>query len=70
MKLTQDQFFYMTEAMQRYGGNFYSRLASALRAADPANREKIFSAFPEIDERYGPDSNFYRATLADFVSAF
>lgn len=38
--------------MRRFGGNFCSRLADAIAAADPGNRERLLSAFPELLQRY------------------
>jgi ABC-type Zn uptake system ZnuABC Zn-binding protein ZnuA len=44
--------FALIENMRRYGGNFVSKLADALCAADPQNTERIANAFPEIVEKY------------------
>ena len=52
MTLTSDQKFRLVENMRRSGGNFVSRLADALVAADPVNTQKIYDAFPEIVEKY------------------
>ena len=38
--------------MERYGGNFTSRLAQAMIAADPENFQRLCAAFPEIVEQY------------------
>jgi hypothetical protein len=40
------------QAMQRYGGNFVSRLADAMLAADWTNYCRICDAFPEIIKKY------------------
>ena len=42
--------------METYGGKFVSSLAIAIRYADPSNRQRILSIFPEIVEKYGPRS--------------
>lgn len=42
--------------METYGGKFVSSLAIAIRYADPSNRQRILSTFPEIIEKYGPRS--------------
>ena len=56
----------MTSLMQTHGGTFVSHLATALRYADPVNRQKILDAFPEIVAKYGPTSQFMKAkTLAE-----
>ena len=41
-----------------HGGHFYRKLAEAALAADPINRAKIFRAFPQLTEKYGPESPF------------
>jgi hypothetical protein len=54
------QFHAMTECMQTYGGTFVSHLATALRYADPVNRQKILDAFPDLVAKYGPTSQFMK----------
>jgi hypothetical protein len=49
--------------MKRYGGNFYQCLAVAGINADPVNRVRIFEAFPEIEDDYGPMSVSYSEDL-------
>jgi hypothetical protein len=44
--------FKLVENMRRYGGNFVSKLADVLIAADPKNAERIMEAFPDIVEKY------------------
>jgi hypothetical protein len=44
--------FRLVENMQKRGGNFVSKLADALIAADPKNAERIMEAFPDIVEKY------------------
>jgi hypothetical protein len=46
--------------MERFGGTFTANLAAALRYADPSNRQKIWDAFPDILEKYGPTGMFQR----------
>jgi hypothetical protein len=38
--------------MRRYGGNFVEKLGDAMMAADPVNFAKLYTAFPEIVEKY------------------
>ena len=52
------QWFDTLRRMSLYGGKFYSELANALRYADPSNRDKVISAFPNIIDKYGPHSRF------------
>ena len=47
------------KTVQRFGGSFYQSLASALQTADPKNFDRILAAFPELLEKYGPESSFY-----------
>lgn len=51
MKNTIDKFP-LVDNMRRYGGNFVSRLADAMIAADPSNFNRLCDAFPEIVKRY------------------
>ena len=52
--------------METYGGTFVSHLATALRYADPVNRQKILDAFPDLVAKYGPASQFMKSkTLAE-----
>lgn len=44
--------FKLVENMRKYGGNFVSKLADALIAADPKNAKRIMEAFPDIVEKY------------------
>ena len=60
MELTSEQFHSMLGTMRRNGGSFSVKLADCLAAADPSNRQRLLDAFPEIIERYGPESIFNR----------
>jgi hypothetical protein len=42
----------MVDEMRRKGGNFVSKLADAMVAADPQNYMRLCVAFPEIVEKY------------------
>ena len=44
--------FPMVDEMRRTGGNFVSKLADAMVAADPQNYMRLCAAFPEIVEKY------------------
>jgi hypothetical protein len=46
-------------AIERHGGNFCAALANAWYKADAGNKARIEAAFPDLLERYGPDSNFF-----------
>jgi hypothetical protein len=47
--------FPLVDNMRRYGGNFVSKLADAMVAADPTNYQRLCSAFPDIVEKYRND---------------
>ena len=42
----------LIDNMRQFGGNFVSKLADAMAAADPDNYKKLVEAFPEIVEKY------------------
>ena len=65
MTLSPDELFRTTEAMQRFGGNFAHYLALTIRYADSDNKQKLLSTFPEIIERYGPQTYFYASIILD-----
>lgn len=44
--------FPLVDNMRRYGGNFVSRLADAMVAADPENFDRLCRAFPAIVNKY------------------
>jgi hypothetical protein len=44
--------FPLVDMMRRYGGNFVSKLADAMVAADPGNFKILVEAFPQIVEKY------------------
>lgn len=55
---SQKEFHILIANMERYGGNFCRHLAAAIMFADRENRDRIFKAFPEIIEKYGPCGQF------------
>ncbi len=44
--------FPLVDNMRQYGGNFVSKLADAMVAADPENFKILVDAFPQIVEKY------------------
>lgn len=64
MELTSEQFHSMLGTVRRNGGNFAVKLADCLAAADPINRQRLLECFPELIERYGPESIFNRELVA------
>lgn len=61
--LTDTQQLHTLLTAVHFAGNFYRKLAQAGLAADPGNRAKIFLAFPELRETYGPNTSFYSEDL-------
>ena len=59
--MTSTQLHAMLTLMDQYGGSFVSSIAQALRYADPTNRQRLLDAFPDLDSKYGPSSNFAQA---------
>lgn len=45
--------FPLVDNMRAHGGNFVSKLAEAMVAADPVNFDRLCAAFPEIIEKFG-----------------
>lgn len=50
--LAMTQKLLLIDNMRQFGGNFVSKLADAMAAADPDNYKKLVEAFPEIVEKY------------------
>ena len=58
--MTPNEFQATLLCMERFGGTFIANLAAAIRFADPSNRQRIWDAFPDILEKYGPNGMFQR----------
>lgn len=58
MSDTDLHYTFVTAA--QYGGNFFRRLAEAGLAADPLNRQRLITAFPELLSIYGPDTELHQ----------
>lgn len=50
------QKFPLVDNMRKNGGNFVSKLAEAMVAADPVNFSRLCDAFPEIVAKYDEES--------------
>lgn len=61
--MTPDQEVHTLLTAQRFGGNFMRHLAAAGLAADPENRQRLFAAFPDLQNFYGPRTMFYSEDL-------
>ena len=64
MELTSEQFHRMLGTVRRNGGSFAVKLADCLAVADSINRQRLLECFPELVERYGPESIFNRELVA------
>ena len=56
--LNNTELHAMIARMDSYGGSFVSSIAQALRFADPKNRQRLLDAFPDLVEKYGPNTKF------------
>ena len=52
--------YWTLQAAAAYGGSFYKALAEAGLKADPSNRQRLLTAFPEMADTYGPASTLHR----------
>ena len=55
--VTMNRKFPLVDNMRLLGGNFVSKLADAMVAADPVNFDRLCAAFPEIVEKYSESTN-------------
>jgi hypothetical protein len=44
----------------KFGGSFYSSLGTSGLKADVQNKARLLLAFPELVDKYGPESSFQR----------
>jgi hypothetical protein len=58
--MTDSDIYWTLAAAYQYGGGFYQALAQAGMKADPTNKQRILTAFPELIENYGVSSEFHR----------
>jgi len=61
--MSTEQQLHTLLTAQRFGGNFMRLLATAGLAADPQNKQRLFEAFPELENFYGPRTMFYSESL-------
>lgn len=61
--MTPDQEVHTLLTAQHFGGQFMRLLATAGIAADPDNRRRLFAAFPDLQNFYGPRTMFYSEDL-------
>lgn len=52
MDSNSDEFYWMCQAMFRYGGGFVQALARCMQAADARNLQVLLDAFPAYVKTY------------------
>ena len=67
--MTSHDHYLFAETMRAFGGHFCAKLADAYSAADLSNKAKILNAWPELLEKYGPESRFAQIRLAEIQQA-
>ena len=63
--LTEDERLLTRTVMATYGGEFVSKLAMAMQAADSENLAKLQAAFPNLPKTYGPGAHPWNALFGD-----
>lgn len=58
--MTPEQTVHMLLSAAHFGGSFMRTIARAGLVADPANRQRLVDAFPELCATYGPHTALYR----------
>lgn len=58
--LEGDEYTNTMLSMRAYGGSFAQHIGQAAAVADSNNRQRLQDAFPELFEKYGPKSEFYK----------
>lgn len=58
--MTDRDIYWTFATAQQFGGGFYRSLAGAGIVADPRNKQRILTAFPELTSTYGPASTMHR----------
>lgn len=62
-----DIYWTFATAIQ-YGGGFYRKLADAGLAADPGNKRRILTAFPEMVTTYGTASKLHHQLRSEVAA--
>ena len=58
--MSDTDIFWILRTAAAHGGSFYQALAMAGLKADPSNRQRLLTAFPEMADTYGPASVLHR----------
>lgn len=59
--MSDADIFWTFQTAASYGGSFFRALADAGLAADPRNKRRILTAFPEMVATYGTASKLHRS---------
>lgn len=62
--MNSTEFHAMIVLMEKYGGSFVASIAQALRYADRTNKQRLLDAFPDLVEKYGPNTQFTQVKKA------
>lgn len=57
--MTESELHDTLETAITFGGKFMATLARAVHYADSVNRQRLLEAFPEIIDRYGPQTDHF-----------
>ena len=66
--MSDADIYWTLQTAASYGGSFFRALADAGLAADPGNKRRILTAFPEMVATYGTASRLHR-NLREGVAA-
>ena len=66
--MSDADIYWTFQTAASYGGSFFRSLADAGLAADPGNKRRILTAFPEMVATYGTASRLHR-NLREGVAA-
>ena len=62
--MSESDIFWTMATAAQYGGSFYQAMGNAGLAADPNNKRRILTAFPEMVATYGAASRLHQTMRA------
>jgi hypothetical protein len=62
--MSESDIFWTMATAAQYGGSFYQAMGNAGLAADPNNKRRILTAFPEMVATYGTASRLHQTMRA------
>jgi hypothetical protein len=66
--MNESDIYWTFATAQEYGGGFFQALATAGLKADPGNKRRILTAFPEMVATYGTASRLHKALRGDVLA--